>query len=176
MANSRKTEKNAIKNFNDIARKCTWIPKRQRRCQKEEYSSSRGKETSNSRRMDEVLQSRAEMSQNKVNGPEDAVASEMIKQSCFKSKFFHHEVLPETLHGSDGSTKFKEDRDPGVFAGKPRRGTKERHTRLQGHGADVGDVEVTRGLCCSSSGKRSLNVDSIYIWEASMAAVASIFR
>ena len=36
MANLRKTERNGIENFNDIAMKCTWILKKQRRCKRTE--------------------------------------------------------------------------------------------------------------------------------------------
>ena len=44
-------------------------------------------------------------------------------------------------------------RETGVFT-KPRRGTKERGDRLQGYGANVSDVEMVRGMCYSSFGKR----------------------
>ena len=49
MANSRKTEKIGIRNFIDIAKEYTLIPKRQRRCKKEDLSIFKGKGISISR-------------------------------------------------------------------------------------------------------------------------------
>ena len=88
MALSRKTEKKGITNFSDVARMCVWIPKKQGRCKKEDFSISRREGdqqfTQDGRgaeiTIDLVLQSREKMSDNRVNGPEDAVVSEMIKQ------------------------------------------------------------------------------------------------
>ena len=89
MANSLKTEKVAIKNFNDIVMKCIRTLKRQRKCKREESSPSKKREeTSTSQKngrkaeitIDLVSQARAKMSENKVKGPGDAVVSEMIKQ------------------------------------------------------------------------------------------------
>ena len=52
--------------------------------------------------VDLVLQARAKMSDNKVNGPEDEVVSEMRRST-------EYEVLPRTCPGSDGGSKFAED-------------------------------------------------------------------
>ena len=49
-------------------------------------------------------------------------------------------MLPGTLCGSDGSTKFMEDRD--TFFSKTRRGAEERNGKLRVFCADVGDVEM----------------------------------
>ena len=61
--------------------------------------------------IDLVLQARAKMSDTKVNGPEDAVVSEIIKQ-LLQEKIF---ITTKCFLEPDGSTKFMEDRDTGVF-------------------------------------------------------------
>ena len=48
--------------------------------------------------IDLVLQARATMSENRVNGPEDAVVSETIKQ-LFQEKFLHHRSTSRTVSG-----------------------------------------------------------------------------
>ena len=72
-----------------------------------------------------MLQARAKMSQNKVNGPEDAVVSEMIKQlpqekvyimlKCFQERFMGQMEAPSSWK----IVKL-------VFLRKPRCGSKER--------------------------------------------------
>ena len=63
-----------------------------------------------------VLQARAKMCANKVNGPEDAVVSEMIKQLPLEKIYINkNEVVPRTFHGSDGDSKFVEDCEIGVL-------------------------------------------------------------
>ena len=93
MASSQKTEKNGIKNFNGIARNCMWILKKQTKVVQEgriEYFKRQGDQhfTKNGRgaeiTIDLVLQARAKMSENKVNGPEDAVASEVVETVAFR--------------------------------------------------------------------------------------------
>ena len=87
MANSLKTEKNGIKNFNDIVMKCFRTLKRHKGVQegRMEYFKKKGDQhfTKNGREAkitsDLALQARAKMSENKVDGPEDAVVSEMSK-------------------------------------------------------------------------------------------------
>ena len=49
--------------------------------------------------VDLVLQARAKMSDNKVNGPEDAVVSEMIKQLPFREDLYNHECFQERFEG-----------------------------------------------------------------------------
>ena len=88
--------------------------------------------------MDPVLQARAKMSENKVNGPDDAVCE---RDDQAVAQEYHYEVFSGTFHGSDGSAEFMEDRETGVFT-KTIRGTQERDRKLQGHCADVSDVEV----------------------------------
>ena len=53
------------------------------------------------------------MSETKVNGPEDAVVSEKIKQ--LGENLHHHKVLPGTFHGAGRGTKFMEDRETGYL-------------------------------------------------------------
>ena len=57
-----------------------------------------------------------------------------------------------TLHAPDGISKFVEDRETGLLE-ETRRRTKERDQKLQGHSADIGDVEMVRVLYYSASGK-----------------------
>ena len=59
-----------------------------------------------------VLQARAKLSDNKVNGLEDAVASEMIK-IC--------EMFPGLLYGSDGCSQLVEDCETGFLVKTGRR-------------------------------------------------------
>ena len=49
MENSLKIEKNGINNFKDLAMKCTWILKKQRRCKRRESSIYEKQETNTSR-------------------------------------------------------------------------------------------------------------------------------
>ena len=67
---------------------------------------------------------------------DDAPSTKRIVKLVFLRKpdasreILHHlKVLPGTLHGSDGSTKFMEDRET-VFS-KTRCGNKERNKKLQ---------------------------------------------
>ena len=61
------------------------------------------------------------MSENKVNGPEDATVSEMIKHLPLEENLHHHTILPGTFHGEGGGTQFL----AGVFAKTGRRTPKE---------------------------------------------------
>ena len=112
------------------------------------------------------------MSENKANGPDDAVASEMIKKLPPGEDLPYHEVFSGTLHGPDGGPKFVEECETGVLA-ETRRGTKEREQKLQSHRADI-SVEVVRVLCCSSSGKgkRTQKLERNCTWEGLMALAA----
>ena len=77
-----------------------------------------------------VLQARATMSDKKVDGPEDAVASEMIKQLvALGEDLDHNEVLPRALHGPDGGAKFVEDCETGLLEENPMQ------SRRKGSGA-----------------------------------------
>ena len=154
VANSPKTEKNGSRNFIDIAKECAQIPMRHRRCKKDELSILKEKEINiprTTRRakitIDLLLQARAK------NGPEDAVASEMIKQlprekiniitKCFQERFMSQMEAPNSWK----IVKL-------VFLRKTRRGTDERDHKLQGHSVDISDVEVVRGVHFPSFGKR----------------------
>ena len=61
--------------------------------------------------VDLVLQARAKMADNKVNGPEDTVVSEMIKQLLLGEDLQCYKVFSTTLHGPDGGSR-KPDADP----------------------------------------------------------------
>ena len=77
------------------------------------------------------------MSENKINVPEG-------DQAVALGEDLHcYEVFAGTLHGPDGRSKFMEDCE-----------TKEEDQKLQGHCADIGDVEMVRVLCYFASGKR----------------------
>ena len=54
------------------------------------------------------------MCDNKVNGLEDAVVSEMIKRLPLENLHFR-EVFSRTLHWPEGKSKFVEDREIGLL-------------------------------------------------------------
>ena len=97
--------------------------------------------------VDLVLLARAKMSENKVNGPEDAVVSEMIKQfpmekiytitKCFQERFMDQMEAPS-------SWKIVKLVFLRKLYAQPKKGI---------HCADIGDVEVVCVLYCSLSGK-----------------------
>ena len=104
--------------------------------------------------MDLVLQARAKLSENKVNGPEDAIVSEKIKRlpmekiytatKCFQDRFFFW---------SDGVSELMEGGETGVLeeAGCSR---DQRDQKLQSNSSDVGDVEVIRIMHPAAFGER----------------------
>ena len=53
--------------------------------------------------MDPVLQARAKLSENKVNGPEDAIVSEMIKRSPMEKIYTKTKCFQERVLGRMGS-------------------------------------------------------------------------
>ena len=75
------------------------------------------------------------MSEIKVNGPEDAEVSEMIKQLLLEN------IYTITLHGPDGGSKFVEDCETCALA-EVNYGVKERNPKPQRHCVDMADVEV----------------------------------
>ena len=93
------------------------------------------------------------MFNNKVNGSEDAVVSEMIKQLPLVKIYIITKCFSRTLYGSDGGAKFAEDCGTGVLAETGCR-AKERDQKLQGHRADISDVKVVRIVHYSSPGAR----------------------
>ena len=121
-----------------------------------EYFKRKGDQqfTKNGRRaqitIDLVLQARAKMSENRVNGPEDAVVSEITS----REHLHHHKVPPGTLHGSDGGTTFMKDRETSVFYEKPDAEPKKNNKKLQSCCTDVGDVDMMRGVYYSSFEQR----------------------
>ena len=94
---------------------------------------------------DLILQARAKMSKDKVNGPEDSAVSEMIKQlpqekyeivKCFfQQRFMGLQEAPSSWKMVKLVLLRKSDAAP-----------KERDQKLQGYCADVGDVEVVCDL------------------------------
>ena len=99
------------------------------------------------------MQAMEKMSENKVNGPEEAVVSEMSKQlpqgeihiitKCFQERFMGQMEAPS-------SWKFVKL----VFFTKTRSRTKERDQKLQSHCFDIGYVDVVRIMYYSSSGNK----------------------
>ena len=75
MEKSRKTEEWQHE-LQRHCEECIQIPMRQRRCNQHIADEESLAEIT----IDLVLQARAQMSENNVSGPEDAVVSEMIKQ------------------------------------------------------------------------------------------------
>ena len=76
-----KTEKNGKNNFKGTVKRCT--PTKEKRI--EYFWKTRNQQFTEEGRkaeitVDLVLQARAKLSGNKVNGPEDAIVSEMIKR------------------------------------------------------------------------------------------------
>ena len=65
--------------------------------------------------VDLMLQARAKMSNNKVNGLEDAIVSEWIKHLPLGTICTTTKVFSGTLHGSDGISKFVEDRETSLL-------------------------------------------------------------
>ena len=104
--------------------------------------------------VDLVLEASAKMSENKVNGPEDAVVSD--DQAVAPGEdLYDYEMFSRTLHGQDGGTKFVEGCEKGFLA-KTRCGTKEGYQKLESHSADISDVEMARILYKTSSGKKGI--------------------
>ena len=58
--------------------------------------------------IDFVLQARAKMSEDKVNGPEDATVSEMLKQSP-QENLRHHDMLSGATCGLERGAQLMED-------------------------------------------------------------------
>ena len=94
------------------------------------------------------------MSENKVNGPEDAVVSELIKQLSSENIYTTTKCFQKRFHGSGGSAKFVEDCETGLLEERKPDAEPKKGISYKGHCADIGDVEVVRVLYCSSSGKR----------------------
>ena len=81
------------------------------------------------------MQARAKLSENKVNGPEDAIVSEMIMRLPMEKIY--------TFSGSDGVSKFMEGGEAGVLEEAGCRAD-QRDQKLQSNSADIGDVKVVR--------------------------------
>ena len=111
------------------------------------------------------------MSENKVNGPEDAVVSD-DQAVALGEDLFDYEMFSRTLHGQDGSTNFVEGCENGFLA-NTRCGTKEGDQKLESHNADISDAEMARILYYSSSGKKNLRAGKIYTRVGLTASPAS---
>ena len=96
--------------------------------------------------IDLVLQARAKLSENKVNGPEDAVVSEMTKL-FLQEILHHHDILPGTFHGEGGGTKLLEECEAGISA-RTRRRSKERDNKVQDH--RVNGIRSYRAIALTS--------------------------
>ena len=106
--------------------------------------------------VDLVRQVRANMSDNKVNGPEDAVVSEMIKQLPLDN-LYNHEVLPRTFHGSNGGAKLVEDCATDLLE-ETRCRTKEKDKKLQDRYASCTILRLEQ--------KRNQKIGRNCTWEA----------
>ena len=84
--------------------------------------------------VDLVLQARGKMAGERVNGPEDSIASEMIKQLP-QEKIRQYKMLPRSMYGAGGSSFFLEDREIGILA-EARSWAQTRNKKLQDHCAD----------------------------------------
>ena len=103
--------------------------------------------------VDMVLQARAKMSESKVNGPEDVVVSEMMKQFPQEKIYEVTRCFQQRCMGQmDAPNSWKIVNM--VFFAETRCGTKERHQKLQRHRDDVCHVEVVRDLSDSTPGRR----------------------
>ena len=104
------------------------------------------KVTDSSRATEEEL--RLRLFENKVNGPEDAVVSEMIKQlplekiyiitRCFQERFMDHQVRGMLWNWCSYENQMRNQR---------------RGQKFPSHRAGISDVQVVRILFYSSSGK-----------------------
>ena len=65
--------------------------------------------------VDQVLQARAKVSENKVNGPEDAIVSEMIKRLPMEKIYTITGCVQKRFHGHDGVSKLVEGGEAGVL-------------------------------------------------------------
>ena len=102
--------------------------------------------------VDLVLQARAKLSDNKVNGPEDAIVSEMIKKVAHGKDQHYCEVLPRTFHGLDGISKLVEDGVSGLLE-ETGRCPEERDQKPQSNCFDIGHVKVVCNLYHSALGE-----------------------
>ena len=91
MANSRKREKNGIKNFKDIAMKCVRILKKERRCKRKESSIS---ETNTPRRTDEGLKSKLTLSHKLEYNVEK---QGQRTRRCLRKTSHHHKITSEVM-------------------------------------------------------------------------------
>ena len=104
--------------FEGTAKKCTLIRRKQTEAQESriEHFKRKGKQqftedgSSTEITIDLVLQARTKLSDNKVNGPEDAIQRDDQKDAHGKEPHCC-EVLSGTISWSDGISKFVEDRE-----------------------------------------------------------------
>ena len=93
-----------------------------------------------------MLQARAKLSDNKVNGPDDAMVSEMIKILPLEKIHTIARSFQDRFMGQmDAPSSWKIVKL--VFQRKPRRRTKEGNQELQSSCAHQCHVEVVRFLC-----------------------------
>ena len=101
-----KTDQNGKRSFKDTVKRCTptWKkPKKNRKTESNLWKKGNQQFTEDGRNaeitVDLVLQARAKPSENKVNGIEDAIVSEMIKRLPMEKILHYHEMFPGTFHG-----------------------------------------------------------------------------
>ena len=102
--------------------------------------------------VDLVLHARAELNPDMVNGPEDAIVTEMIKQLP-SEKFLHCRTIAKCFQ-----ERFMGQMEPPsswkivmlVFLRKPAAASPECDQKLQGNNTAIGDVEVVCILYYSS--------------------------
>ena len=87
---------------------------------------------------DLVLQARAMLSDNKVNGPEDAIVSEMIKKLPMEKIYTFAECFQEEFLGQMDA-KFVECCETGLLE-EAGCCTEERNQKLQSNSFDIGDI------------------------------------
>ena len=88
-----------------------------------------------------MLQARAKLSDNKVNGTRRRDRERDDQQVAHAKKLYFCEVLSGTFHGPDGISKLVENCETGVSE-ETGRGTEERNQKLQSNCLDIGDVKV----------------------------------
>ena len=116
--------------------------------------------------VDLVLQARAKMSDNKGQRTWRCDCKRDDQAVAFGENLHLYEVFSRTLLGkveSPSSWKIVKL----IFLRKPDAEPKKRDQKLQGHCPDIGDVEVTRVLYCSSSGKgkRTCELEEFTHWR-----------
>ena len=107
-----------------------------------------------------VLRARARMAEETVNGPEDSVATEMIKELPQRKGLRNDEILPRPLRWPRSCSKLLENYEIGVLK-KARHITPKGDRKLPGDCAYVSDVDLVRDLhhFTTGEGKRTRSME-----------------